>query len=188
MIVEYSIELYCNYRKPVSPWEFTEISRVEYRDITPQHTLFLANIGYAPFVGQDLSKLTYNGEQITSILCDMSRGNIYLYIRTNGEKAMHSLMGKNTGETAAQWAAIKRASKLREIAKKQNTDENSSSGIQPWSRFTAESTRDFEQLGFIHGSNGLPFNRPRNVSLRSMAAYLIGYDKGTADHKPFGNV
>lgn len=93
---------------------------------------------------------------------------------------MHNINNRDIPTTAQKIAA-----KHAVIASQQGNDTNSASGIQTWSRFVPESTEDYDELGFIHGSNGQPRASFSYLNRQAGIAYNQGYNRGQAAHKPF---
>lgn len=193
MFNEYTIELYWNVN--TRSYDFIEISKKpNMRAINSEYIRHLAFSGYKPFTGwSEQTKeqnpiITYHGENVVTILMDLSRMHKYIIIRTIAESESEQMHYPTTKNRPVTTTEVKRANKAKSHNSRHDT--NSASGIQPWSRFTPESTEDYEELGFIHGSNALPFKFP-TTDRASMAAYNRGYVRGEQNHKPFdenGNV
>lgn len=111
-------------------------------------------------------------------------------------------MNTNSKPTNAEYDAKKQQSKYDAIRSGQKIDVGSvgtsqfstpnsvtwdHNGIQAQSVYIPESTADYEQLGFVHGSNGQKNERDSQTSAISRIAYDNGYARGKVVHTPFTN-
>lgn len=99
-------------------------------------------------------------------------------------------MNVHTTQTDNAYDLKKQASKYATILANGANDHEPNSGIQVWSRQQVITNEDCYQLGYVYGSNSLPYEVGSKQAetarhIAGMIEYRHGYMNGIANHRPF---